>query len=82
MADLTAINTENCRIIKSKLLNGENTEWEACKIFSKLVDDDTEEHNCLGCQFVDLHQAILINFESMDASRSVSYTHLTLPTKA
>lgn len=69
MADLTTINRENCRLIKTKLLNGDNTEWEACKIFFKLVDDETEEHNCIGCQFVDLHKAIQTNFESMDVSR-------------
>ena len=68
MADLTQINSENCKLIKDLLLNGENTEWEACKIYFKLVDDETEEHNCIGCQFVDLHKAIYINFDAIDVS--------------
>lgn len=69
MADLNRINTNCCRIIHQKLLNGPGADnWEACKIFEKLVDDDTVEHNCLGCQFVNLHQTIYNNFSQLQTN--------------
>ena len=47
-------------IFRSKLI--ETT--EACRLFDKLTTDESE-HNCLGCQFMDLHQLIYENFRSL-----------------
>ncbi|WP_235299775.1 hypothetical protein [Portibacter marinus] len=68
MANLEQINKNCCDIIYRKLLNGPSADdWEACKIFNKLVDAEKDEHNCLGCQFVDIHQTIYKNFKDLVA---------------
>ena len=68
MADLKQINIDCMAVIKEQLLNGDHTTWEACKIYNKLVVSGSTEHNCLGCQFVDLHRSIYDNFSILDTS--------------
>lgn len=67
MSDLTKINDECMSLIDKYLLNvnGEG-KHEACKIYNKLVNEDSSEHNCLGCQFMDLHQQIYNNFTKIN----------------
>ena len=39
---------------------------EACRLYDKLTTD-ANEHNCLGCQFMDLHRLIYDNFKRLPA---------------
>lgn len=67
MSDLKKINEECLSLIDKHLLTGNGEgKYEACKIYDKLVVEDSDEHNCLGCQFMELHQEIYDNFSQID----------------
>ena len=69
MTDLVKINKKCMSLISKHLLTGNGEgKYEACKIYEKLVDERSNEHNCLGCQFMNLHQEIYDNFTQINPS--------------
>ncbi|WP_373553386.1 hypothetical protein [Haliscomenobacter sp.] len=67
MADLQKINSECMSLIDKYLIRGNGDgKYEACKIYTKLINDNSNEHNCLGCQFMELHQQIYDNFSQIN----------------
>ena len=66
---LQALHTRCLDIIYEKLITGNDGYHTGCKIYTALTEINSSQHNCLGCQFMDLHDTIYNNFLSIDASR-------------